>query len=111
MKVARWSLLTIGFTATFKDMAGDLVVPDWIKWTLTDKNKTVINSRTDVSIIPPASSVDIVLSGLDLALQTGETNLGERVLTIKAQYDSTEGTDLPLNGEIYFIIDDLLNIS
>jgi len=93
-------------TAAFTDAAGDAVTPNanTIKWTLSDMEGTVINSRNNV-VIASATSVDIVLSGDDLALQTGETGTVKRLLTVVAVYDSTEGTDLPLNGEIIFLLD------
>jgi len=98
-------------TAAFTDAAGDPVTPNanTIKWTLSDMEGTVINSRNNV-VIASATSVDIVLSGDDLALQTGETGTVKRLLTVVAVYDSTEGTDLPLNEETVFLLDPLVKI-
>jgi len=99
-------------TATFKDEDNALVVPDSIKWTLTDEKGTVINERIDVTVTPPASTINIVLSNLDLAMQTEETeSTVNRVITVNAVYDSTLGNDLPLKGEIKFSIDNLLKVS
>lgn len=97
-------------TASFKDAAGDAVVPNSVTWTLTDKEGTVINSRTGESETP-AASIDIVLSGLDLAIQAGESYFGERILTVEAVYNSTEGTNLPLKAEVHFIVDNLVKIT
>jgi hypothetical protein len=99
-------------TATFKDEDGTLVVPSLIAWTLTDEAGTVINSRSDVSVLAPASVISILLSGLDLALQVGETagTVG-RVVTVNAEYNSTLGSGLPLKGEVRFYIDNLLKVS
>ena len=93
-------------TAAFFDAAGDPVTPNanTIKWTLSNMEGTVINSRNNV-VIASDTSVDIVLSGKDLAMQTGETGIVKRLLTVVAVYDSTEGNDLPLNGEIIFLLD------
>lgn len=101
---------TYKITVSFTDAAGSAVTPNIITYTLTDINGTVINSKSNVSV-SPASSIDIVLSGDDLALQSGETVIAERVLTIVADYDSDEGSGLPLNEEAHFYIDDLTNIS
>ena len=94
-------------TASFKDAAGNAVIPDSIRWHLVDKLNHIMNNRTGVVVAVPAASTDIVLSGNDLALMPGETNIGERTLIIEAVYDSTEGSDLPLTGEVNFIIDNL----
>ena len=81
-----------------------------IHYTLTDKSGTVINSRNGESETP-AASIDILLSGDDLAIQAGESYLGERILTVEAVYNSTEGTNLPLKAEVHFIVDNLVNVS
>jgi len=93
-------------TAAFTDAAGDPVTPNagTIKWTLSDLEGTVINNKNNV-VIASATSVGIVLSGKDLAMQTGETGTVKRLLTVVAVYDSTEGTDLPLNEEVIFPLD------
>jgi hypothetical protein len=99
-------------TATFKDENEVLVVPNIITWTLTDESGTVINSRTDVSVAFPASVINILLSGLDLAMQPSETagTVG-RVVTVNATYESTLGSNLPLKGEVRFYIDNLLKVT
>lgn len=93
--------------ATFTDEDGDSAVPSSITWTLTDAAGNVINSRENVSITP-AASINIVLSGDDLAIGTNGTS---RRVTIKATYNSSLGSGLPLTGECYFSIADLLNVS
>ena len=94
--------------ASFKDEFGTAVVPTSIIWTLTDTNGVVINSRTAVSVTP-AETITIVLSGADLAF-TGVINV-YRDLTIKAVYNSTMGTALPLNSSIRFLIQQLIAVS
>lgn len=97
---------TFIITASFKDAAGSAVVPNSVIWTLSDKSGIIVNDRSGISETP-GSSIDIVLFGNDLAIQDGETNIGERVLTIEATYNSTEGSNLPLKAEVYFIVDNL----
>jgi len=93
-------------TAAFADAAGTAVIPDSIKWTLSNGEGTVIGDRTDVAIAVPAASVDIVLSGADLDYDDGPW----RVMIIEAVYDSTEGDDLPLKAGCLFRLDDLPNV-
>jgi hypothetical protein len=83
-------------TAEFKDASGASVVPNSIAWTLSDEQGRTMNSRSAVAVAVPAASIDIVLSDADLAL-TGAGDKGGRVLTIVADYDSTEGAGLPLH--------------
>ena len=92
---------------TFKDEDGAEVVPNSINWDLTDDSGTTINSRSNVSVTP-AANIAIVLTNLDLAIPGASKN---RVLTVKAPYDSDYGSGLNYNEEFTFEIDDLLNIT
>jgi hypothetical protein len=95
---------TYVITLAFANKAGTPVTPDSATWTLTDGAGTVINSRSAVVIAPLAASVDVVLSGLDLAMGVTETSYGNRLLTVQAVYSSTEGNSLPLKEEYQFMI-------
>ena len=97
------------FTLNFFDEANNPITPDEVKWTLTDTDGNVINSRVD-QVATPGNPTYILLSGADLALQS-DTDDGNRVLTIKAKYTSARGTGLPLNEEITFRIRKYLNVS
>lgn len=103
---------TIVVNAAFTDEDNAAVVPVSVTWTLTDASGNVINSRSDQTA-SPAASVDIVLSGDDLAIQAGETALdfAERRILIKATYDSTLGSDLPLRKSGAFRIENLVAVS
>ena len=101
---------TFIITAAFTDEDENAVAPKTLTWTLTDEQGTVINGREDVAVTTPSASEDIVLSGDDLALQSGEATRGVRVLTVEATYDSDAGSDLPLNEEIRFIVDGLVAV-
>jgi len=96
-------------TASFIDEDDNTVVPKSATWSLTDTSGTVINSRQNVVISSLAASVDIVLSGDDLIVDNNRNTT--RILTIKAVYDSNSGSDLPLNDEIYFNIENLVYIT
>jgi hypothetical protein len=95
---------TYVITLAFANKAGTGVTPDSATWTLTDGGGTVINSRSGVVIAPLAASVDVVLSGDDLAMQAGETSYGNRLFTVQAVYSSTEGASLPMKEEYQFMI-------
>lgn len=98
---------TFIITASFTDEDGNAVTPSTLKWTLTDDAGNVINSREDVSIAP-ASSVDIVLSGDDLALSGYGPAF--RILTIEGTYSSDAGSDLPLKDSVKFVVDNLVAV-
>lgn len=99
-------------TCAFTDEDGDAVIPDSIVWSLTDTDGTVINSRDQEAVSVPAASVDIVLSGDDLALQSGETATKiQRRLLVEAVADTDAGNDLPLKAEAIFLIENLTKIT
>jgi hypothetical protein len=92
---------------SFTNEQKEAVTPKSVKWTLTDSAGNIINSRSE-QVETPASSVGIVLFGLDLE------HAGDglpRVVTVKAIYDSvTYGNDLPIKGAIEFLIDNLIAV-
>lgn len=95
-------------TAAFTDESGAAVTPDSITWDLTDTDGNVINSRSSVAVAVPASSIDIVLSGDDLAIQ--RPSMLWRIVTVEAVYDSSMGSNLPFKDEIRFEIQPLKNV-
>jgi hypothetical protein len=98
-------------TGTFKDEDGAAVTPDSITWTLTDSSGTVINSRQDVSETP-AASVEIVLSGDDLSILSGETaSKVSRHVTFEAVVDTDAGSNLPVKDEAVFPLENLTAIT
>jgi len=106
-KVAEKS--TVTFTAAFTDENDAAATPDSIVWSLSDEDGTIINSREDVAATSGTSTVDITLSGDDLALPN--RNKLKRKLTIEAIVDLDVGDNKPVNGELTFYIEDLTNIS
>lgn len=99
---------TLAVTATFTDEASQEIMPVTLSWKLTDEDGNVINSRSSVSITP-ATSVTVVLSGDDLALQNSSDE-GHRAILFIGTYDSSLGNGLPLNDEARFIIENLWTI-
>ena len=92
----------------FTDEDGNAVTPSSITWTLTDINGTIINSR-DAVPITPATSVNIVLSGDDLALDAGVSDT--RIVTVEWVYTSSYGTGLPGKDQAKFSIEDLVAVT
>lgn len=101
---------TVVFTAAFTDEDGDAVVPTAITWTLSDDTGNIINSREDVNVDTPASSIDIVVYGDDLAI-IGDDDDGARRLTISATYTSDLQAGLPLKDSAKFTVTNLAAVS
>ena len=95
--------------AAFTDEDGDPVTPNDVAWSLYDRDGTVINSRSGVSLTPD-TAVDIVLQGDDLQI-TGTEDDGVRKLTLVGTYDSSLGSSLPLTDEVTFTVGDLVGVS
>ena len=94
-------------TATFTDEDGTALIPESITWSLTDIDGTVINSRSDVAIAVPAASINIVLTGDDLAVSGSNS----RIVTVEAIYNSSYGTGLYLKKAATFTLENLIAIS
>lgn len=99
--------------AAFTDEDASAVTPNAITWTLTDAAGTVINSREDVAVASPDTSIDIVLSGDDLQILTAEASQKyvERLILVKSTYDSSLGSDLPAKQSGAFLIENLVAVS
>lgn len=101
---------TIIVTAAFTDENGDAVTPNaGLKWTLTDMQESVLNSRLDVALTP-ATSVDIVLTNADLAA-LGSVDDGRRRILIEGDYDSSAGLGLSLDQDAVFVIETQIPVS
>jgi hypothetical protein len=91
-------------TVSFTDEDGNSVVPNSLMWSLVAADRvTVINSRSDVVINPPAASVDIVLTGPDLVKDAGKL-VSWRFLVIEGTYDGALGSNLPIVDHLHFPI-------
>ena len=109
--------------AVFTDEDDELAVPASMVWTLTDKDKNVVNSKENIPVSPLASVSAIVLSGLDLVVTDGEITeanqnpnvstdpiLVDRFITFVGTYDSTLGNGLPLTAEYVFSLENFINV-
>ena len=104
---------TGGITAHFKDEDDQSFTPVTATWTWTDESGSVINSREDVAISSLSTNNTIVLSGDDLAFQSGETGDSvNRVLTIEGTYNSAEfGNGKPFKDQLIVPVFNLTAVS
>lgn len=100
---------TYVLSISFLDEDSNAVIPNSATWTLSDPNGIVVNNKQNVNITPLAATVQVVLTGDDLALD-GITSRVRR-FTVKALYDSTLGTNLALNDEVQFTVEDFVNVT
>ena len=91
----------------FQTVDGEAVIPSAITWTLSDEDGTIINSRKQVAVGTPASTITIMISGDDLEILDAVKL--KRILTIEATYDPGTGA-VPLNDEYTFRIRPLVNV-
>ena len=97
------------FNEVMPDGTKTPVVPNApLIWTLSDKDGSIVNSRSSVPITP-AASVDIVLSGADLVLTTDRPV--RRYVTVIGTYNGVAGNDLPIIDEVSFQISNLVGMS
>jgi hypothetical protein len=89
------------------DENDEVVTPTAFTWSLSTMAGAIVNSRSDV-VVAGASTINILLTGNDLALLSGEGTNGERqvkrLLTYAATYTSDLGAGLILRGEAVFAI-------
>jgi hypothetical protein len=106
------STLAVQFSFRKNGPGGALVAPETLSWSLYDKNRNVINSRSNVSVSTPTSQQVIVLSGDDLQRTTSEAREW-RSLVVTGTYDSTLGSGLPFSASYVFWVESgiPLNIS
>ena len=93
----------------FRDENGTAVAPNSATWTLTNEYGVLVNGRLDVALSAPASTVNIVLTGADLAM-LGELDNRKRLLLVEATYSSSLGTGLNLREEIEFVVRPLVGV-
>ena len=94
---------TYTITVSFFDDDDVATTPASATWTLSDLKGNIINSREDVSIGSLGTSVEIKLSGDDLAIGLYGTT---RVFTIQG----VDSAGDPFNDECRFDIENLVNV-
>jgi len=97
---------TCVISCAFTDENNTAIVPKTFMWTLTDSMNNVINNREQVEVTNLDSSINIVLSGDDLAVLSYEHDPWvKRFFICEATYDSSFGDDLPLKDQTHFNIE------
>jgi len=107
-KAVEGSTFTIraAFFEVLPDGTKTPIVPNSpLVWNLSDKDGGVVNARSDEPLTP-ATFVDIVLSGDDLALANNHPV--RRFMTIVGTYNGLAGSDLPMIDEASFQISNLV---
>ena len=93
----------------FEDEDGNGVIPDSIKYTLTDPKGAIINSLSSVAVGTPATSVNIELTSDDLAVLNRRNT--RRKLLIHAVADLQIGSNRDIYGECEFEIANFIGLS
>lgn len=102
------STLVINYAFTDEDSVA--ATPVSATWTLSDCEGAIINNREDVTIASLSTSIDIVVSGDDLAMQSANDD-GHRVFLVKGTYNSTLGSGLPFTDQCDFFIEGFVGIT
>ena len=110
---------------SFTDKNGNAMTPKTLTWTLTDMDGNVINNRNQGEVGSLASTVEVMLSGDDLKIVSGETleqtkhakgqfpsalnkYLAKRICTVEGTYDDLDhGNDIPFKDSIIFPVEQL----
>ncbi len=97
-------------TLEVKNLAGDIVLPGSLKWTLTDSSGAIINNRDQVVIASPTASHQLLLYGNDLSV-TESLSRVTRILLIEATYTEGNLAGIPYNHEYHFVVQNFVGIS
>jgi hypothetical protein len=104
---------TFAITVSFTDEnePAQAVAPNTgLKWSLIDESTgSAVNSRTNVEVSPPASSVVVILHGADLALLHGQP-VEWRLLVVEGTYNGDLGNNLEIKDQLRFPIKDLAKV-
>lgn len=98
---------TYPINCIFENEDEEAVIPNSITWTLLNSSGTIINNREDISVTP-ASEVNIVLQGDDLAITDEDL---KRSVIIKWTYNSDLGTNLPMWAQVNFTIENIKDVA
>ena len=97
------------FNEVLADGTRSPVVPNApLVWSLKDKDGGAVNAKTDIPL-SPAASVDVVLTGNDLALS--DNRPVRRFVTIVGTYNGVAGNNLPMIDEVSFQILNLVGVT
>jgi len=95
---------TYVISVSFYNENEEAITPKTFQWSLTETDGSIVNGRSDVAETP-ATTINIVLSGDDLAITDNAPTI--RLVALEATYDSDLGIDLPLNEDYQFLINNI----
>jgi len=98
-------IIRVEFFETTPSGKTPIVPNSGLTWSLVDIEGNIINSRDNIPLDPPADTIDIALSGEDLA-SSGNHSL-RRYLIVKGTYNGVFGNDLSIIDEVAFQISNL----
>ena len=83
---------------------GGAIVPLSAVWKLTDLYGAVINGRSAVTIESPTSSLEVLLTGDDLAIQDSTNDFEKRLVTMVCTYDAGDSVTADLVQSAKFTV-------
>jgi hypothetical protein len=93
------------FRVVCKDELGALVTPVTLAWDLTALDGSVIAYNQVVAVLN--STMYIPVYGTNLRILENEDSFGERLITFRGTYNSTNGSGLPLHKQVKFKVQNL----
>jgi hypothetical protein len=93
---------------TFYDESSVSMIPSEVKWSLRNNNGVIVNNRSNVSVLTPATNGTIILTPSDLVYEKNSSS--ERVFTIQGIYNGTYGSACTCTDEVGFSIEDIIGI-
>ena len=93
------------FRLIFKDENGNLIAPTTLNWDLTALDGTILAYNQSIAV--PAATYYLPVYGAHLRILDGESSYGERLITFRGTYNSSNGSGLPLRKQIAFRVQNL----
>lgn len=95
----------------FLDEDGDPLAPTTLLWTLTTEAGIVVNGRYRQTVAVPAATTYVTLYGNDLQLVDKQVLYENRIFTYEGTYNSTYGNNLPIKGQIFFPVRNIILVA
>lgn len=87
------------------------ITPNTATWSLLKPDETIVNSRQQVVIATPSTSMSIVLSANDLEILDGDEFEERYLLTEWTFDDATYGNNLPGKDQVSFTVANLRKVT
>jgi len=99
---------TLTLTIKVTDASGDAVTPTAAKYTVTDKDGTVIDDQLDIAITPLGESMTVNLAGDNLEIIDQDNDRELRIFTVETDRGNV---NLPENRAVKFWVNNLKAIT